>query len=88
MREYGLTQEQFEAMLIAQGNTCVICRMTFGETKADAPHVDHNHATGRVRALLCINCNFLIGHCHEDPELLTAAGLYLQTQKEILDARN
>jgi hypothetical protein len=82
MREYGLTKEQFEHLLVVQGNACAICRLAFGETKSNAPHVDHDHATGRVRALLCINCNFLIGHCFEDPDVLAAAAAYLQAQKE------
>ena len=82
MREYGLSQEQFEHLLVTQGNACAICRMAFGETKTDAPHVDHDHASGRVRALLCINCNFLIGHCLEDPQILAAAAAYLHAQKE------
>lgn len=84
MREYGLTQEVFEYMLEAQGKACAICRMVFGETKSDAPHVDHDHTTGKVRGLLCINCNFLIGHCREEPALLVAAGLYLEAQKEVI----
>jgi hypothetical protein len=85
MREYGLTQEVFEHMLVEQGNACAICRVTFGEaggSRAETPNVDHDHATGRVRALLCINCNFLIGHCREDPALLAAASLYLRSKKE------
>lgn len=82
MREYGLTQEHFEAMLESQANACAICGLQFGVGKALAPHVDHDHDTGRVRALLCNNCNFLIGYCREEPATLVAAARYLEQQKE------
>jgi hypothetical protein len=41
---YGLTLEQFEAMLAAQGNRCAICNQPFGST-AKSVHVDHDHTT-------------------------------------------
>jgi 5-methylcytosine-specific restriction endonuclease McrA len=83
MREYGLTQEHFEAMLQSQGNSCAICGLQFGGGgKGSSPHVDHDHDTGRVRALLCNNCNFLIGYCREEPATLLSAARYLQAQKE------
>lgn len=57
---YNLTPEQFETMLKAQGGRCAIC-------EADEPggrgtwHVDHDHESGLVRALLCWQCNRRLG---------------------------
>ena len=54
-RFYGMTPEDREAMLEAQGGMCAIC----GQTKELV--IDHDHKTGRVRGLLCRHCNFVIG---------------------------
>jgi hypothetical protein len=73
-RRYGLAAEQHADMIVAQGGMCAICRATPSIGKV--LHVDHNHATKRVRALLCSRCNFLVG-AYESP-LATAAQAYLR----------
>ncbi|MBV9285432.1 MAG: endonuclease VII domain-containing protein, partial [Acidimicrobiia bacterium] len=60
-RKYGLTEQQYQAMLVAQDGLCAICQ------ERPAVHVDHDHATGRVRALLCFNCNGALGHMLDNP---------------------
>jgi Recombination endonuclease VII len=72
-REYGLSREEYEAMLEAQGHTCAIC----GGTGSRRLVVDHSHATGQVRALLCDRCNLGIGQFEDDPELMQRAVEYL-----------
>jgi hypothetical protein len=59
-------------MLEAQGGLCIICR------SAPAQHVDHDHETGAVRALLCFNCNGGLGQFKDDAVLLHAAAYYVQ----------
>jgi hypothetical protein len=71
-RRYGITAEEADALLEAQGGVCVICKV------APASHVDHDHATGAVRALLCFNCNGGLGQFKDDPKLLHAAAYYVQ----------
>jgi hypothetical protein len=71
-RRYGITAEDADAMLLAQGGACAIC------TAAPAVHVDHDHETGAVRALLCFNCNGGLGQFKDDPLLLHAAAYYVQ----------
>jgi hypothetical protein len=73
---YGFTLEQFEAMLLAQRNCCVVCLCSFGSSK-DA-HVDHDHTTGIVRGLLCTNCNNGLGRFKDDPAILRRAADYLE----------
>lgn len=76
---YGLTEDQYRAMLERQGNACAICGSTQWGGKHDRPHVDHDHATGRVRGLLCGSCNYGLGCFRDDPKRLTAAISYLRT---------
>jgi len=76
---YGITPEQFEAMAQAQGSKCAICNEP---PRGKSPqtcvlHVDHNHATKKVRGLLCDGCNRSLGCLREDPALFDAAKQYL-----------
>jgi hypothetical protein len=73
-RKYGLTPEQYDAMLAAQGGVCFICR----ENPGDLPlHVDHDHETGAVRSLLCVRCNNALGLFQESHGMFQAAADYL-----------
>ena len=71
-RKYGISQEDYEARLRAQGGACAICGATDRKLV-----VDHNHQTGRVRGILCFNCNLMIGHCGEIVATLEKAAKYL-----------
>lgn len=73
-RKYNLTQAEYNVMLEKQNGTCAIC---FSKcTRALA--VDHEHSTGRVRGLLCNNCNRGIGHLKENVDTLKCAIDYLE----------
>lgn len=76
--DYGLTVNEFEAMRVAQGNACAICREPFTGT----PHVDHDHATGAVRGLLCHGCNVGLGRFRDDPGRLESAAVYLRAVRK------
>ncbi len=75
---YGITIEQYDEMLAAQGGVCAIC----GNAEADARlyklHVDHCHSTGKVRGLLCGACNRGIGNLGDDIDKLKSAIRYLE----------
>lgn len=73
LKQYGLTTRQFEEMLKAQNGMCLICVV-----KMDPPAVDHCHATGKVRGLLCRGCNSALGLFRESAEMLDAAAQYLR----------
>lgn len=74
-RTFGISADEFDAMLEAQGGVCAICRQR-PEREASL-HVDHCHRTGRIRGILCVNCNQGIGKLGEDPELFRRAAEYL-----------
>lgn len=71
-RRYGITAAEADVMLAAQDGLCAICRV------APAAHVDHDHATAKVRALLCFNCNGGLGQFKDRIEVLEAAVGYLK----------
>jgi hypothetical protein len=79
MREnYGITLDEYEGMLARQGGHCAICPSTLpGRSGRKYLYVDHCHDTGRVRGLLCGNCNDGVGRFRDNPELLRAAIRYL-----------
>lgn len=60
LRRYSLTQQDYNRMLEAQGGKCRICKRN-GPLNGRSLDVDHDHKTGRVRGLLCPNCNSHLG---------------------------
>ncbi len=88
MRKYGMTIEQYDAMLESQGGGCFICGRPPREDIS--LHVDHDHSTGKVRGILCFCCNNALADFQEDPELLRKAASYVSwhaNQEEIQLAR-
>jgi hypothetical protein len=65
-------------MLAAQGGGCAICGAPESEQRHGVLRVDHCHATGRVRGLLCEGHNLAIGHFSDDPLTLRLAAEYLE----------
>ncbi len=83
---YGLGRAEYQALYTAQGGRCAICaaqreiaRYGRGQNapRKDVICVDHDHATGRVRGLLCHDCNNGLGRFADSPERLAAAIAYL-----------
>lgn len=83
LRRFGLTLGQYAHLLATQNAACAIC----GRLDADKRlAVDHCHATGRVRGLLCQNCNQALGKMQDAPERLRAAASYLERPPPSLPA--
>ena len=68
LKRYGMTPEQYDILLLAQGGVCPIC----GRPLPSPADVDHDHRTGKVRGLLCTRCNLALGLVHDDAKLLRA----------------
>ena len=77
IRLYGITLEDYEHMFYEQGRACAICGRVADEFRRDLA-VDHDHVTGKVRGLLCPDCNRGLGGFHDDIELIEKALQYLQ----------
>lgn len=76
LASYGITLEQKESMLAAQGGVCAICGGD-EHTETNSWHVDHDHKTGLVRGILCMLCNLLLGKAKDSPDILRSAANYL-----------
>lgn len=80
-----LVVTEYDRLLAIQGNRCAICgsperRMSYGNPRRLA--VDHDHATGTIRELLCSGCNYMLGCAHDSPEVLEAGAVYLRRHRE------
>lgn len=73
-----ITPARYAALLASQGNRCAICRGTPEDTGHAYWHLDHCHATGEVRGILCSLCNCALGGLRDSPALLRAAVDYLE----------
>jgi hypothetical protein len=82
-KRYGITIEQYEKMLKAQNGVCAICGENNNHKTQRHLHIDHNHQTGKVRGLLCIRCNTIIGNSKENTEILKKAIEYIYRHLEV-----
>lgn len=79
-KRYGITPEDYDRMLAEQGGRCAVCRTNKprngrGDKVFD---VDHDHATGKVRGLLCRKCNVTTGVLEKNRQLIAKIETYLK----------
>ena len=86
LRRYGLEQTQYDALWKAAGGSCEICAVGLldiddyesGNSRpSNAVCIDHCHISGRVRGLLCLTCNLLLGYAKDSTVTLANATAYL-----------
>jgi hypothetical protein len=77
---YGITAREYDALLASQGGGCAICGRDKnpGKFRQSLP-VDHDHETGKIRGILCIDCNRALGMFRDDPRLLRKAAKYVES---------
>ena len=75
IRNYGITVEERQRMIQSQDNKCMICGDTLKESKNI--HIDHDHATGKTRDVLCDLCNGGLGLFKDNIKTLQEAINYL-----------
>ena len=76
--KFGMTPEQYFALLDVQENKCALCSVDFAGIKKKQIHVDHDHATGAVRGILCMPCNVALGMLGDTVSGLERALQYLK----------
>jgi hypothetical protein len=87
-KNFGISAVEYDAMFQNQEGLCAIC----GQSETYIHHatqkparlaVDHDHSTGKVRALLCGNCNKGLGCLKDDVSLLEKAIQYLKEHNNV-----
>jgi len=82
---WGLTLNDYDEMLAAQGGGCSICGTSdFGSKRG---HIDHDHKTGNIRGILCTNCNNGLGRFKDNIEYLEEAIRYLKVNNNVVKDR-
>lgn len=81
IRKYGIDADTYHCMLESQDGNCAICDQPESAiSRWGTPMrlaVDHCHETGRVRGLLCRECNQVLGKVNDDPDRLRRMADYL-----------
>ena len=84
-RTYGMTVQQYAQLYVKQGGRCAICGgegFLLNKTRHKIKLVvDHDHSTGKIRGLLCHNCNRALGLFHDNLDHLNNALNYLKVQR-------
>ena len=76
-RRYGLTKADFAELFMSQGRCCAICEKESEDGTGEEFSVDHDHATGKVRGILCQGCNTLLGFIEKDASRVVKTQGYL-----------
>jgi hypothetical protein len=75
-KKYGISLEEYEENCKTRGNKCDIC-----EVAVKTLHVDHDHATGKVRGYLCGSCNRALGLFKDSHTVISKASKYLKEKQ-------
>jgi Recombination endonuclease VII len=73
-KNFGISEEQYEQMLVDQNNQCAICKKEIGWEAA----VDHCHTTDKIRGLLCRKCNLGLGGFKDNIKTIKKAISYVK----------
>lgn len=90
-KAFGITIADYQAMLVEQNGVCAICdrpETTVRRGRIEPLSVDHCHTTGKVRGLLCAQCNKGLGMFHDKPERIERAVHYLKRHAPTEDRSN
>ena len=78
-KRYGISSRDYDRMLAWQCGLCHLCRKPpTGRYNGGVLHADHDHQTGRLRRLICHDCNNGLGRFKDDPDLLRRAAAYIE----------
>jgi len=82
-KKFGLSSEEYSQLLLESDGVCAIChkpelKIDYRTGKVLNLSIDHNHDTGKIRGMLCMDCNRALGMFQDSPELLINAISYLQ----------
>ena len=82
-RKYDISLEEYDEMVKLQGGKCALCPATTPGGKHDNQNwfIDHDHVTGKVRELLCFDCNIVLGIIKDSPEHLGRMITYILKHK-------
>lgn len=74
----GVSSRLWNVLMTKQHKKCAVCKIEFAPIWYARPNVDHDHATNKIRGLLCSSCNRGIGYFRDNPGVLKSAARYLE----------
>lgn len=77
LKKFGVSYDEFLKRVKKQNYSCEICEKKFGIKIKNLPVLDHNHKNGKIRGIICSNCNILLGHINDEIKFLDNFKSYL-----------
>jgi len=74
---YNITEVEFNSLFASQGGMCAICGKILVLYSKNGVAIDHDHKSGKIRGLLCRECNLMLGFSNDDVTILNSAIKYL-----------
>jgi sulfur transfer complex TusBCD TusB component (DsrH family) len=89
--KFNITQQQYDEILLAQNGVCALCgkpetKISHKSHKVLPLAIDHDHKTGKIRGLLCDDCNVMLGRAKDEAEVLRKAANYIEQNRAQIDA--
>lgn len=81
LKQYGISSQTYQEMLLAQGGLCKVCQSP-PDGRWGKLNVDHCHTTGNVRGLLCLRCNRAAGLLKDSPSIAARVAAYLRQAQD------
>ena len=78
LKSYGITFAELNERIKEQNESCAICKIPFNKLDPHSINIDHDHRTGKVRGILCLNCNQGLGQFKDNSTNLRIAAEYLE----------
>jgi hypothetical protein len=80
LNKYNITETEYVTLYESQNKACAVCEKEL-PLMGKSTHIDHDHETGKIRGILCSNCNTALGLLKDNIDIILSLALYKQNSQ-------